>query len=108
MTSLYASEIERHFSNLKCDVKELFPDATYAHLTGFLRCASRDICSNFCAFREQRFAVTAMVYAIFGAIAGHSCSISTIRATLDYFRVRSQEWSSRAFRESAWQMMIGP
>ena len=34
MTSLYVSEIERHFSNLNCDVKELFPDPTCAHLAG--------------------------------------------------------------------------
>jgi hypothetical protein len=43
MTSLYGSEIDGHFSNLKCDVKELFPDTTYAYLAGFSRCAIRDI-----------------------------------------------------------------
>jgi len=50
MTSLYASEIAGLFSNPERDVTELFPDATYAHLTGFLRCASRDISSNIRAF----------------------------------------------------------
>jgi hypothetical protein len=34
MTSLYASEIAGLFPNLDRDVTELFPDATYAHLTG--------------------------------------------------------------------------
>jgi hypothetical protein len=39
MTSLYASEIAGLFSNPERDVTELFPGATYAHLTGF--CAVR-------------------------------------------------------------------
>src|SRR3984885_10059228 len=34
MTSLYASEIERLFSNPERDVTELFPRATYAQLAG--------------------------------------------------------------------------
>jgi len=50
MTSLYGSEIGGHFSNRKRDVKELFPDAACAHLTGFLRCTSRDISGNIRAF----------------------------------------------------------
>ena len=61
MTSLYASEIECLFSNPERDVTELFPDASYAHLAGFLRRASRDIRDNFGVFREQRFAAVAMV-----------------------------------------------
>jgi hypothetical protein len=31
---LYASEIGIQFSKPNCNVKELFPDATYAHLAG--------------------------------------------------------------------------
>ena len=46
MTSLYASEIAGLVSNPESDVTELFPDATCAHLTGFLRCAIRDISGN--------------------------------------------------------------
>ena len=48
MTSLYGSEIAVLFSNPERDVTELFPDTSYAHLTGFLRGAGRDIRSNFC------------------------------------------------------------
>ena len=61
MTSLYASEIECHFSNPDRDVTELFPDATYAHLAGLFTLVSRDISINFCVFCERRFAAVTMV-----------------------------------------------
>jgi hypothetical protein len=50
MTSLYGSEIAVLFSNPERDVTELFPDTSYAHLTGFLGCASRYFSSNIRAF----------------------------------------------------------
>ncbi len=50
MTSLYGSEIAGLVSNPERDVTELFPDTTYAHGVGFLRCMICDISINFCVF----------------------------------------------------------
>jgi len=61
MTSLHGSEIDDLVSNPECDVTELFPDATYAHLAGLFTLVSRDISINFCVFCERRFAAVTMV-----------------------------------------------